>query len=122
MSPITLKSLTRQPIDAILPNLVQLVALNGGWLLEHKPASPTSVELDLDLRLRSVFEIYSALLASGLELTRDAHLTLVGCCASLWHTESTLALDRAVSFRLEIRYVATLTPAFIASAQFRYLA
>ncbi len=122
MSPVHLKSLTRQPIDAILPNLVQLVALNGGWLLERRPASPTSVELDLDLRLRSVFEIYTALLASGLELNREAHLTLAGCCGSLWHTEWSLARDRAISFRLEIRYVSTLPPAFITSAQLRYLA
>ncbi len=122
MSPVPLKSLTRQPIDAILPNLVELVALHGGWLLGRKPTSPTSVELELDLRLCSVFEIYSALLASGLELNRDAHVTLVGFCASLWHTEWSLARNRALSFRLEIRYVSALTPALITSAQLRSLA
>lgn len=89
----------------IVPALLKAVAACGGWVLEQRALSPTMTELSVEVQLRSVFELYSGLIAAGVELTRDSHTRMTGLCTVRDHNPRQAKRRRIISVRLELSFL-----------------
>ena len=89
----------------IVPALLKAVAACGGWVLEQRALSPTLTELSVEVQLRSVVELYSGLIAAGLELTRDSHTRMTGLCTVRDHNPRQAKRRRIISVRLELSFL-----------------
>ncbi len=85
MQSIDIQSFSYEERTAVLPLLTNSFADCGGWVLHRKTLSPTSIEFRLEIQLRSVLDLYVAILAAGIELTRAAHLSLTDLCTCRKH-------------------------------------
>jgi hypothetical protein len=98
----------------LIPTLTSAFADCGGWVLDRKTLSPTTIEFRLEIQLRAVVDLYSSVLASGLELTRAGHLGLTHLCTCRKNLCTPAELGQIVSIRLEISFLedATLQSVF----------
>ena len=81
----------------------------GCWVLARGTLPSSQIELVFEVHLRSAFDLYGALIAAGVELTRDSHAALTGLCTLRRHHPAPhlAALDsyRIVTVRLEVSFV-----------------
>jgi len=98
----------------LLPTLTSAVADCGGWILDRKTLSPTTMEFRLEIQLRAALDLYSSILASGLELTRAGHLGLTHLCTCRKNLATAADLGQIVAIRIEISFLedATLQSVF----------
>ena len=80
MQTLELQGYSYQERQGILPTLTSAFTQCGGWVLERKTLSPTTMEFRIEIQLRAIVELYSSLVASGVELTRTAHAILTDLC------------------------------------------
>lgn len=52
----------------------------GGWVLTRSTQGNQAAELDFEFARAACVEIYTVLIASGLELSRDSHLQMADLC------------------------------------------
>jgi hypothetical protein len=52
----------------------------GGWVLSRSLPGSDTVEMSFEFARAISLEIYSALIAAGLELSRDAHISMTELC------------------------------------------
>ena len=119
MQSIDIQSFSYEERTAVLPLLTNSFADCGGWVLDRKTLSPTAIEFRLEIQLRSVLDLYAAILSAGIELTRAAHLSLADLCTCRKHLHATADLGQVIALRIEISFLedvtlhsllATLTP------------
>src|SRR5580698_5751667 len=91
--------------QGLLPTLTSAFADCGGWVMDRKTLSPTSMEFRLEIQLRAVVDLYSSILASGLELTRAAHLGLTHLCTCRKNFAAPADLGQIVAIRIEISFL-----------------
>jgi hypothetical protein len=89
----------------IVPALLDSVASCGCWVLEQRALSPTITELRFEVQLRSVFELYSGLIATGLKLTPDSHIRMTGLCTVRDHNPRQAKRRRVITMRLELSFL-----------------
>jgi hypothetical protein len=89
----------------IVPALLDSVASCGCWVLEQRALSPTMTELRFEVQLRSVFELYSGLIATGLELTPDSHIRMNSLCTVRDHNPRQAKRRRIITMRLELSFL-----------------
>jgi hypothetical protein len=77
---IKLQSFTYAKRENLLPNLGSAIAAAGGWVLDLRPISSAALEVRLEVQIAALPGVYGALLASGLQLTRDSHHALAERC------------------------------------------
>ncbi len=94
----------------VVPSLLDAVAACGCWVLEQRATSSTTTELRLEVQLRSVFELYSSLIASGVELTRDSHTRMSGLCTVRDHNPRQAKRRRIITVRLELSFLEQGSP------------
>ena len=63
-----------------LPDLTGVFWNCGGWILERKNLSPSNMEFRVEIQLRASLDLYAALVATGVELTRSGHEALTALC------------------------------------------
>lgn len=82
-------------------------ALNncGCWLLDQRALSAEQMEMVFEVQLRSALDLYGALIAAGVELTRDSHATLTGLCTLRRHNFRSPHHGHIVSVRLVVSFV-----------------
>lgn len=74
----------------------------GGWMLSRSATDSGLIDLLFEFERRSCLEIYSILIASGVELSRTAHLQFTELCqCTILRREG--APDEIVSVDLEIQ-------------------
>lgn len=97
--------------ESLLPQLTSSLTGCGGWLLDRKHLSPAAMELLVEIQLRGILELYAALAATGIELTRTGRDTLAGLCNRSHHTRIR-HLGEVVTIRLHLRFLedAPLSP------------
>jgi hypothetical protein len=78
----------------------------GGWVLSRSLPGSDSVEISFEFARGASLEIYSMLIAAGLELSRDAHISMTELCQCTKDLLETKALDVA-----RIRLIIRTTPA-----------
>ncbi|HSY69054.1 MAG TPA: hypothetical protein VK813_10460 [Edaphobacter sp.] len=93
----------------LLPTLVSAFADCGGWVLDRKALSPTTMEFRIEIQLRAVVDLYSSILASGLELTRGGHLGLTHLCICRKNLAAPADLGQIVAIRIEISFLEDAT-------------
>ena len=95
--------------QGLLPTLITSFTHCGGWVLERKTISATSMEFRIEIQLHGIVELYSSLVATGLELTRGTHATLTALCNSRKHIGRSHQPGRLVSIRLELSFLEDVT-------------
>ena len=65
---------------SLLADLTTALGNCGGWILERKTLSPTNMEFSVEIQLRAILDLYAALAATGVELTRSGHEVLTELC------------------------------------------
>lgn len=92
----------------VMPALNAALESCGCWVLECKPMSLTQTRVRFEVQLRSVLELYSGLIAAGLELTRGSHLGLTGLCTVRKHQRRPREPFRLIEMVVEVSFLEEL--------------
>jgi hypothetical protein len=109
MQSLDIKGFTYEDRHGVLPMLTTAFGNCGGWVLERKTLSPTHIEFRVEIQLRAVLDLYASIIATGVELTRSAHVALTGQCTRLKHLRMAAELAQVVAIRLEISFLDDVT-------------
>jgi hypothetical protein len=114
MQSLDIQGFSYEERHGLLPTLTSGFADCGGWILDRKTLSPSTMEFRLEIQLRAVVDLYASVIASGLELTRAGHLGLTHLCVCRKNLATSAELGQIVSIRLEISFLedATLQSVF----------
>lgn len=102
---LVLQTYSYEERRTILPELLDALDMAGCWLVDRKSVSPTQMVLRLELQLRSALELYTALIRSGLELTRGSHLGMTGLCTVRQYQRRAREPYRTLEVRLEVSFL-----------------
>lgn len=106
---VGLRGSSHQDRREILPALDAAMHSCGCWVLARGTLPSSQVELIFEVQLRSAFDLYGALIAAGVELTRDSHAALTGLCTLRRHHPisplAALGSSRIVTVRLEVSFL-----------------
>ena len=109
MQSLDIQGFSYEERHGLLPILTSAFADCGGWILDHKTLSSSTMEYRLEIQLRSAVDLYSSILASGLELTRAGHLGLTHLCTCRKNLAATSGFGQVVTIRLEISFIEDAT-------------
>jgi hypothetical protein len=109
MQSVDIQSFSYEERHSLLPILLSGFADCGGWLLDRKTLSPTTMEFRLEIQLRAVLDLYASIVSCGLELTRGGHLTLTDLCTCRSHHIAAADLGQVVSIRIEVSFLEDIT-------------
>ena len=106
---LRLQCLTYDERGSVLPMLTDAIDRAGGWLLDRRTVAAHALELHIELQVRALVDMYAALVSSGVELTREAHLLLTERCMCRQHQRTRESMATIMSMRLEVAFLADLT-------------
>jgi hypothetical protein len=109
MESLDIQCFTYDQRHRLLPDLTAVLGSCGGWILERRPLSSTSMEFRVEIQLRSILDLYAAILSTGLELTRSGHEVLTELCTRRKHMRITAELGQVVVLCLEISFLDDIT-------------
>jgi hypothetical protein len=114
MQSLDIQGFSYEERHGFLPTLTSAFADCGGWILDRKTLSASTMEFRIEIQLRAVIELYSSIIASGLELTRSGHLGLTHLCTCRKNLSAPTDLSQTVTVRIEISFLedATLQSVF----------
>jgi hypothetical protein len=104
-----LRGFSYQDRQGLLPVLTSAFTQCGGWVLERKTTSASSMEFRLEIQLQSIVELYASIVAAGVELTRTTHDTLTALCTSRHHITRSCAATQILCIRLELSFLEDVT-------------
>jgi hypothetical protein len=107
MESLEIQAFTYEQRYGLLPELVTAFSNSGGWIHDRKTLSPTNMEFRVEIRLHAVLDLYAAILATGVELTRSGHEAFTELCTRRKHLR--LTTDQIVTLRLEITFFDDVT-------------
>lgn len=90
--------------QGLLPVLTRAVAQCGGWVLDRKMLSDSTLEIRVEVELRAALDLYAGMVAAGLELTRTGHMALTELCLCLKHVPL-LDATQLITIRVEISFL-----------------
>ena len=105
---LALQSFSYEGRRVILPALADAMTHTGCWLLDRKVTSINQVEYIFEVQQRAILDLYTALIGSGLELTRPSHIELTGICTLLQHNPTAAARRRILHIKLEVSFLEEL--------------
>ena len=106
---LSIETFSYEDRGIIFPAVSEALELSGSWLLERRQVSFTQVEYRFELHLRSVLDLYAALIAAGLELTRASHKDLTVLCTLRNHIPYPTILPGLVTVGLIINFLEEIT-------------
>jgi hypothetical protein len=109
MQSLDIQAFTYEQRNGLLPELTAAFGNCGGWVLERKTLSPTNMEFVVEIQLLAALDLYAAILAAGVELTRAGHVALTELCTRRKHMSLAAELGQIVSIRLEISFLDDIT-------------
>jgi hypothetical protein len=109
MQTLDLHGYSYQDRQGLLPSLTKAFNHCGGWVLDRKTLSASSMEFKLEIQLRGVIELYGSLVAAGVELTRTTHATLTGLCTCRQHVAQVGEPNQVICIRLELNFLEDVT-------------
>jgi hypothetical protein len=109
MEALEIQSFSYDDRAGLLPALLTALADGGGWVVDRRSLSASAVELSVETQLRSIMELYGAIVAAGLELTRSSHVALTDLCTCRRNAADLVDLGQIVSLRLEISFLEDVT-------------
>ncbi|MDQ2834454.1 MAG: hypothetical protein M3Y50_12035 [Acidobacteriota bacterium] len=109
MQSLDIQGFSYEERQGLLPTLTSAFADCGGWVLERKTLSPSTMEFQVEIQLRAALDLYSSIIETGLQLTRDAHLGLTQLCTFRRNSLNPNDLGQVVSIRIEISFLEDIT-------------
>lgn len=109
MTSLEIQSFSYDERSGVLPGLITSLADCGGWVLDRRTLSPSMIELKIEVQLRSILDLYSSIIAAGLELTRSSHIALTDLCTCRRNLTSLTDLGQVITVRLEISFLEEVT-------------
>ena len=109
MQSLDIQSFSYEERAGILPALTTAFADCGGWVLDRRTLSPSTMEFRIEIQLRAAIDLYASIIASGLELTRAGHLALTEMCTCRKHLNRSADLGQVVAIRIEISFLDDVT-------------
>jgi hypothetical protein len=106
---LDIQGFTYEQRNDLLPDLTAAFSNCGGWILDRKALSANNMEFHVELQLRAVMDLYAAIVATGVELTRAGHDAFTELCTRRKHQRVTAELGQIVGIRLEITFLDDLT-------------
>ncbi|SEG62118.1 hypothetical protein SAMN05421819_3870 [Bryocella elongata] len=88
----------------VLPALLDAVSTTGGWILDRQVLPSGRVEFWFEVQLRSIMELYSAVVGAGMEFTRAGHRDLTSLC-TLRQNTPVAGCHRLISIRMEVSFL-----------------
>src|SRR5438874_1642080 len=98
---IDIQGFSYEERHGLLPTLTSAFADCGGWILDRKTLSPSTMQFRVEIQLRAIVDLYSSIIASGLELTRSGHLGLTHLCTCRKNLATPADLSQIVTIRIE---------------------
>jgi len=77
---LQMKATSREEPGRTMTSLTGAILGCGGWVLSRSASDTSLIEILFEFRRRSCLEIYTILIASGLELSQSAHLRFTELC------------------------------------------
>jgi hypothetical protein len=109
MHSLDIQGFTYEERHGLLPELTTAFSNCGGWVLERKTLSPTNMEFRVEIQLLAVLDLYAAIIATGVELTRAGHVALTELCTRRQHLRLSAEIGQIVAIRLEISFLDDIT-------------
>ncbi|MDE1175987.1 MAG: hypothetical protein PW789_05205 [Edaphobacter sp.] len=109
MQPLEIQSFSYDDRDGVLPTLLTALADGGAWVFERRSLSASTMELKVETQLRSIMDLYAAIVEAGLELTRSSHLALADLCSCRTNASDAVDLSQIVMLRMEISFLGSVT-------------
>lgn len=109
MQTLDFQGYSYQERQGLLPALTSAFTHCGGWVLDRRTTSASTMEFTLEIQLRAIVELYSALVISGVELTRTTHATLADLCTCRHNVPRTRGANQVLSIRLELSFLEDVT-------------
>jgi len=109
MHSLDIQGFTYEERHGLLPELTTAFSNCGGWVLERKTLSPTNMEFRIEIQLLAVLDLYAAIIATGVELTRAGHVALTELCTRRQHLRLSAEIGQIVAIRLEISFLDDIT-------------
>jgi hypothetical protein len=102
---LSIETFSYEDRRVIFPAVSEALELCGCWVLNRRPISLTQMEFRFELQLRSVVDLYAALISAGLELTRASHNDLTVLCVLRRHRDYPSSLAGVVTVQLVISFM-----------------
>jgi len=109
MQSFDIQAFTYEHRHGLLPDLTTAFSSCGGWVLERRNLSPTNIEFRVEIQVRAILDLYAAIIAIGVELTRSGHDALTELCTRRKHLSLAAELGQTVAIRLEIAFLENIT-------------
>jgi hypothetical protein len=109
MQSLDIQGFSYEERHGLIPTLTSAFADSGGWILNRKTLTPTTMEFRLEIQLRAVVDLYASIISSGLELTRAGHLGFTHLCTCRKNLRTPADLGQIVAIRLEISFLEDAT-------------
>ncbi len=77
----------------------------GCWMEAREAVSATRVEMRFAARLEASDELYTGLIAAGVEMTRESHMALTWLCTRRRHQPEGASVFATVGVRLEMNFL-----------------
>ena len=111
----TIQAYSYREREDLLPAAVDAIVRCGGWVLDRSNISEITLCFQLEIELRSVFDLYAALLAVGMEMTRSGHRALAGLCTCGRYAQKS-ELHQVLQMQLEISFLHEIAPQWLLMA------
>ena len=93
----------------MLPCLTSAFTQSGGWVLERKTTSATTMQFRFEIQLDSIVDLYAQLVATGVEFTRATHALLTELCTCRRHVVRSGRANQVLTLSLELSFLEDVT-------------
>jgi len=118
MEALDIQSFTYENRQRVLLALTAAFGYSGGWVADRRTLSATNVQFGVEIQLRGILDLYAAILATGVELTRSGHETLTELCTRRKHMGITAESGQIIVLRVEVRFLEDATLRSLLSSNF----
>jgi len=109
MQALEIQGFTYENRQRVINALTTAFGVSGGWIVERRPISANNTEFRVEIQLRSILDLYAAVLATGVELTRSGHETFTELCTRRKHMRITAELGQLILLRVEVSFLEDVT-------------
>lgn len=109
-APLEISTFSYEERRVILPAVIEALEHCGCFLLDRKPTSFTQMEFCFELHAFAVVDLYAALIAAGLELTRSSHEDLTTLCTVRRYNVRPSSLPSLLTVCLQVNFLDDIAP------------
>lgn len=104
---LQMKAISREEPGRLVKSLTGAILACGGWVLSRSASDTGMIDILFEFERLSCLEIYSILIAAGLELSQSTHVRFTEVCQCTWLAEKDCSKE-IVSVDLEVQTPASM--------------